>query len=108
MPWRRPGNVLGGLTLFGIGWLIGRGGRLAERLERRYADQPERLAQARERLERWGPPALVLAWVPFAGDVLVLAAGVVRLPLLSSTLWMTLGKGARYVVWAMLHGWVMG
>jgi membrane protein YqaA with SNARE-associated domain len=56
------------------------------------------------RLERWftrfGPAVLVLSWVPVIGDALPLAAGWLRLPWLSSLLWLTLGKALRYLVLA--------
>ncbi|MGE0710002.1 MAG: YqaA family protein [Planctomycetota bacterium] len=92
------GNVLGGLTLYGIGRLIARGGRLGERLAARYAQDPDALERTRARLDRWGPLALVLSWLPVVGDVLPLSAGLARLPLLSSTAWLTVGKGLRYLV----------
>jgi membrane protein YqaA with SNARE-associated domain len=56
-------------------------------------------SQAHKRLElarHWGAPILILAWAPIIGDALCVAAGWLRLPVLPSTLWMMLGKGARY------------
>ena len=47
-------------------------------------------------LQQHGAPLLVLAWVPIVGDVLCLAAGWLRLPWLPVSIWMLLGKGARY------------
>ena len=66
------------------------------------------LERARARIERCGPPLLVLAWLPFVGDALPLGAGLTRLPLASCTLWLTLGKFGRYVAWVALHGYVFG
>lgn len=67
-----------------------------------------RLAPKKEltpRLARWfarfGPATLLLAWVPLIGDALPLAAGWLRLPLLPSVLWLTVGKGLRYGVIAL-------
>ena len=90
------GNVLGGLLVYGIGRGISRGGHLGERLSARYQEDPERMARARARVERWGAPLLALAWVPLVGDVLVLAAGIAGVPLLPALAWMALGKAARY------------
>ncbi|WP_162838297.1 MULTISPECIES: YqaA family protein [Gulbenkiania] len=56
---------------------------------------PARTAQA---FRRFGPSVLFLAWVPFIGDALPLAAGWLRLPWLSSAVWILLGKGVRYFV----------
>jgi membrane protein YqaA with SNARE-associated domain len=98
------GNVLGALTLYAIGRGIARGGKLAERFEARYAGDSEALAKTRERLDRWGPPALILAWVPLVGDLIPLAAGMARLPLGWVTLWVTLGKAGRYLF--VVGGWL--
>ena len=51
-----------------------------------------------QRLRRWGPPALVLAFVPLVGDALVLAAGWLKMPLAQSMFWIAIGKGARYLI----------
>jgi membrane protein YqaA with SNARE-associated domain len=90
------GNVLGALLVYGIGRGIARGGRLGERLAKRYQEDPERLDRARARVDRWGAALLVMAWVPLVGDVFVLAAGLSRIPLLPALAWLTLGKAARY------------
>src|SRR5512133_3146317 len=67
-------NAAGACTLL---W-IGRKGRpVAERYAR-----PERLARFEAACHRHGAPVLLLSWVPIVGDVAVLAAGVVRLPVL--------------------------
>ena len=52
-----------------------------------------------EKLERWGSPLLLLAWVPLIGDALCLAAGWLRLHWLPCSLFMALGKFIRY--WAI-------
>ncbi len=86
------GNVLGCLLTFGMGW-YGRDGY--ERLQRVKVDLSSAHAQ---RLQRWGPPALFLAFLPLVGDALVLAAGWLKMPLWKSLAWIAAGKGARYLV----------
>lgn len=74
------GNTLGGMTTYAMARLL-----------------PQKVAPARlATLQRWGAPALVLAWAPLVGDALCAAAGWLRLPPLASALWMALGKGLRY------------
>jgi membrane protein YqaA with SNARE-associated domain len=46
--------------------------------------------------EKFGPPLTALGWLPFAGDGLILAAGLLKLNVLACTLWQTLGRGLRY------------
>jgi membrane protein YqaA with SNARE-associated domain len=77
------GNTLGGLTTYGLGRF------LPSRL-------PESAAVARVR--RFGAAALLLSWLPLAGDALCAAAGWLRLNWIACTLAMAAGKAARYVV----------
>ena len=56
------GNTLGGMSSYLIGRLIPQRGQL------------KGLAW----VQRWGTPALLLAWVPFIGDPLCVAAGWLR------------------------------
>ena len=92
------GNVLGSLTTFWLGW---RGGTWAEARNPRLASRIER---SRRWIERWGPPVLVLGWLPVFGDLLVAGAGILRLAVWPCVVWITLGKAARYlaVAWATL------
>jgi len=85
------GNTLGALSTFVLGRLVAAG--LARR-------QPADRAHVRalERVRRHGGPILLLSWLPVVGDPLCLAAGALRLPWLSSTMYMAAGKIARYAV----------
>ncbi len=80
------GNTLGGLTSYGIGRLIPR-------------TQPMKgLAM----LQRYGSPALLLAWVPILGDPLCVAAGWLRMNIGLTVLFMALGKLMRYALIARI------
>lgn len=80
------GNTLGGMSSYLIGRLI------PQRKERRGLHT----------VQRYGSPALLLAWVPFIGDPLCVAAGWLRINPWGSALFMAAGKLARYVVVAAL------
>ncbi|MDY7229062.1 YqaA family protein [Hyalangium rubrum] len=92
------GNVLGALSLYLLGLWVARGGggRLGRWASRRMEREGPRLERARERLRRWGAPALVLSWLPVVGDAFVLAAGVVGVRAVPFLVFTTLGKGLRY------------
>lgn len=92
------GNLLGAITVYLIGRAIASGGRLGERLEARWRDDPERLERARARVERWGAASLLLSWVPILGDALVLAAGLARVHWPWALACTVVGKLGRYVV----------
>jgi len=80
------GNTLGGLTTYLIG---------------RYIGSKKPLTQL-ERVKRYGSPLLALAWLPFVGDALCLAAGWVKLNWVAVSLWSAAGRFARY--WLVAQG----
>ncbi len=80
------GNTLGGLTTYLIG---------------RYFGAKKPLTQL-ARVRRYGNPLLALAWLPFVGDALCLAAGWARLDLAAVALWSAAGRFARY--WVVAQG----
>lgn len=75
-------------------------GRGVARGVRRGRD-PERTQRARDRWQRWGAWGLLFAWVPFVGDVFVLAAGLAGTRLSLFVVLVTLGKATRY--WLVAH-----
>ena len=96
------GNVLGSL----VNWWLGRG---LERFQDRrwFPLSPEHMAKAQKHYQRFGHWSLLFSWLPVVGDPLTLIAGVMREPLGRFLLIVTLAKGARYAVLAMLTlGWL--
>jgi len=81
------GNTLGGMISFGMGWLL---------------PMTQRLKHV-EPVRKYGSPVLLLAWAPFIGDALCLAAGWLRLNPWHAASFMALGKFARYLAlaWGM-------
>ena len=53
-------------------------------------------------LERYGPPALLLSWVPIVGDGLCVASGWLRQNVAAVAVFIAAGKFARY--WALAEG----
>ncbi|MDH3948925.1 MAG: DedA family protein [Gammaproteobacteria bacterium] len=83
------GNTLGGMTSWGLGWLI------AVKYPARGLVKPAQ-QQAVVRIQRWGSPVLLLSWLPLLGDPLCVAAGWLRMHWLVSLLFIGGGKTARY------------
>ncbi len=84
------GNTLGGA----ISWAMGYG---AERAYERARQRPPREARALQWLQRFGPRACLLSWLPAVGDPLCAVAGWLRLPFWPCVFYMALGKFARYL-----------
>jgi membrane protein YqaA with SNARE-associated domain len=79
------GNTLGGMISFGMGWLL---------------PMTQQLKHV-EKVRHYGTPALLLAWLPFVGDALCIAAGWLRLNPLYAALFMLAGKFMRYALVAI-------
>ena len=88
------GNTLGALTTWGLGHLAAKKFQVASIL-------PEKKQQALAVLSQKGQWALLFTWLPLVGDLLCFAGGWLKLPLLSSTVLILLGKLGRYaaIVW---------
>ena len=93
------GNTLGGA----VTWWMGYGAERAyEHVTHHGAAHPRALRW----LERFGPRACLLSWLPVVGDPLCAVAGWLRLPFWPCVGYMAIGKFLRYV--AMTAGllWV--
>lgn len=87
------GNTLGGAVDYWMGYGA------------KKAFAAERASRWFGWLERFGPKAMLLAWLPLVGDPLCTLAGWLKLPFWPSLLYMMIGKFLRYVLmtWLLLH-----
>ncbi|MDY0308643.1 MAG: YqaA family protein [Castellaniella sp.] len=106
------GNTLGG----SISYAMGAGAEavwLRWRARRPEPEHESTLAGGRWHaltshwFQRFGPPALLLSWLPGIGDPLCAVAGWLRLPFWPCVVYMAIGKFLRYVIMtaALLHAW---
>ena len=87
------GNSLGAL----INYLVGKWG--AAFIFTKYIQVDQSTLEKLEKVYgRWGAPVLFFAWLPFVGDTLTVAAGVLRVNIYVFTFWVVLGKLFRYYV----------
>ena len=96
------GNVLGAT----FNWCLG---RLTENLRaKKWFPVNEKQLQKAERFYgRYGRYSLLLSWVPIIGDPITIVAGILRKPLLSVVLLVTIAKCARYVFIVGLAAFVL-
>jgi membrane protein YqaA with SNARE-associated domain len=82
------GNTLGGT----LDWWLGYG---AHKMADKYGKSAHHL-RALDWLQRLGPKACLLAWLPLVGDPLCAVAGWLKLPFWPCLLYMAIGKFLRY------------
>ena len=83
------GNTLGGMVDWGMGYA-------AREAHDHYSKSRSHL-KALDYLEKLGPKACLLAWLPVVGDPLCAVAGWLELPLWPCTFYMAIGKFLRYL-----------
>jgi membrane protein YqaA with SNARE-associated domain len=92
------GNTIGGA----ISWWMGYGAELLyERLQHKKLE-----ARALTWLNRFGPKACLLSWLPGVGDPLCAVAGLLKMPFWPCVFYMAIGKFARYVTMTAALMWV--
>lgn len=91
------GNVVGAYTMYYMGI------KGTAYITQRYNIKEERMEQAKNWFDRWGPAVLLLSAAPVIGDPICLVAGSLRMNLFTFTFWATIGKGWRYVL--LLGAW---
>jgi membrane protein YqaA with SNARE-associated domain len=83
------GNTLGGA----VSWAMGLGAHKAvDKARGRHVD-----VRALAWLERFGPKACLLSWLPVVGDPLCAVAGWMKFPFWPCLAYMAIGKFARYL-----------
>ncbi len=96
------GNVLGAV----VNWYLGR--YLLHFKEKRWFPASDhQLKRARSWYQRYGRWSLLGSWLPVVGDPLTVIAGLMREPLVSFVVMVTIAKGARYLVLAaVVLAWI--
>jgi membrane protein YqaA with SNARE-associated domain len=93
------GNTLGGAVSYGMGYG-------AERAYEKIRHRRPAEVKALRMLERFGPPACLLSWLPVVGDPLCAVAGWLRLAFWPCVFYMAIGKFLRYVTMTAALLWV--
>lgn len=92
------GNTMGGA----ISWWMGYGAEaLYERVQHKRFE-----SHALQWLERFGPRACLLSWLPGVGDPLCLVAGFLKLSFWPCVAYMAIGKFLRYLTMTAALLWV--
>ena len=95
------GHWLGGLSSYGLGY-IGKW----KWIEKYLKVKEETLIKQKERVDKYGASLAFFSWLPGIGDVLALALGFYKVSFKKSAIFMLIGKGARFVMWAVIFYYV--
>ncbi|MFI3331655.1 MAG: YqaA family protein [Rikenellaceae bacterium] len=95
------GNWLGGLSSYYLGYL----GKW-EWIEKYMKIKRERLIAQQKRVNRYGSALALVSWLPLIGDVIAVALGFYKVKFLPTAGFMLLGKGARFVMWAIIFFYI--
>ncbi len=86
------GNSMGAWLNYGIGYL-GNPNWL-----RKLGAKPEKIAQWKVKIQRYGSWMALLCWLPFIGDIIGIGLGFFRVPWLPTFVLITVGKFVRYAI----------
>lgn len=95
------GGYLGSLVNYGLA------GAGSSWWERRHPETRS-LVRARAAFQRWGPPLLLLSWLPIIGEAVTVVAGVARVPLGIFTVWTVIGRVVRMLALVQVSIWIFG
>lgn len=95
------GNWLGGLSSYWLGY-VGKW----EWIERYFKVKKETLLKQQERIHKYGSTLAFLSWLPAIGDVFAIALGFYKLDPKRVAIYMFIGKGLRFVMWALFYYWL--
>jgi len=96
------GNWLGGLTSYYLGYL----GK-EEWIQTYLHIQKEKTGRFKQYIKGKETWIAFFCWLPFIGDVLAVAMGLLKISPLQTALGMFLGKALRYLVWAVFTIWII-
>jgi membrane protein YqaA with SNARE-associated domain len=91
------GNVLGSV----VNWVLG---IYATKFQNRkwFPATPSQIKRAEKFYHKYGRYSLLLSWAPFIGYPITVIAGVLREPVLSFLILVTIAKSARYIVLSLI------
>ena len=86
------GNVLGAL----VNWYLGKFA-LHYKEKKWFPIKADKLEKGEKYYKKYGRVSLLLSWMPIIGDPITFVAGVLKEPLWSFLILVTIAKGLRYI-----------
>ena len=86
------GNWLGGMSSYGLGYL----GKI-EWIEKYFRVKHSTILKWEDKVNRFGSYFALLCWLPLIGDVIAIALGLFKTKVMSTSIYMFIGKFLRYL-----------
>lgn len=96
------GNTLGGLTCY---WIGSKG--KTEWMEKYLGVSQSKLERVQKWVRKKGSYMAFFSFLPIVGDVINIALGYLHSDIRLVTIFMTLGKFTRYLLWMMLNNYII-
>ncbi len=96
------GNTLGGLTCY---WIGSKG--KTEWMEKYLGVSQSKLERVQKCVRKKGSYMAFFSFLPIVGDVINIALGYLHSDIRLVTIFMTLGKFTRYLLWMMLNNYII-
>lgn len=87
------GNSLGGISTYYLGYL-GKWNWISKYLN----ISENKAANFKQKVRKYGAPIALLTWLPLIGDLISLTLGLAKVNFLKVSVYMFIGKLARYIV----------
>ena len=91
------GNTLGTITTY----YVGRAGK-TEWIEKVFRVPQEKVEEQQKNVQKYGPFAGFIGWVPFIGKPLLIALGFYKAPQFLTCLMIFIGIAVRFSVWTLI------
>ncbi len=92
------GNWAGGMISYAMGWFA-----KWEWLERWFKVRESTLEKQKARIDKYGSGLAFFTWLPGIGDLLAIGLGFYKVSPKKVTLFMLIGKSARFICWGALY-----
>ncbi len=93
------GNTLGTISTY----FVGRAGK-TEWIEKIFRVKKEKVEAQQSTVQKYGPFAGLIGWVPFVGKPLLIALGFYKAPKFLTNLMIFIGIAIRFSVWTLILG----
>ncbi len=96
--WATAGSFAGSMSSYWLGYA----GKWSW-IEKFFKVKQETLEKQQKKIQKWGPPIAVFAWLPFVGDLFSLALGFYKVHFWKVAFYTLAGKALRSGLWIFLY-----